>query len=136
MKKKEISKEKVIIVGLICFITGYAVNGIVGSIGNLSSKQSSVGIESIAGQNNGNQVQLSQEEILKEKVKTNSNDTRSWISLGNIYFDTNRYDEAIESYLNALEIKPDNPDVLSDLGVMYRRAGKPENAISAFDKVQ
>jgi tetratricopeptide (TPR) repeat protein len=35
-----------------------------------------------------------------------------------------------------LELKPDNPDVLSDLGVMYRRSGNPKKAISAFDEVQ
>ncbi len=135
-KKKEITKDRVIIVGLVCFIMGYAANGIIGSITDLPNKQSSAGIETVEKQSPENQVNISQEDILREKVNTNPHDTLPWINLGNYYFDTNRYDEAIETYLQALELEPDNPDVLSDLGVMYRRAGKPENAISSFDKVQ
>ena len=38
------------------------------------------------------------------------------------------------AYNNALELNPGNPDVLTDLGVMYRRKGQPLEAIKAFDK--
>ncbi|MCJ7539326.1 MAG: tetratricopeptide repeat protein, partial [Desulfobacterales bacterium] len=33
-----------------------------------------------------------------------------------------------------LEIKPDNANIWTDLGVMYRRNGNPQEAIKAFDK--
>jgi tetratricopeptide (TPR) repeat protein len=33
-----------------------------------------------------------------------------------------------------LEISPDNANVWTDMGVMYRRNGNPQEAINAFDK--
>ena len=38
------------------------------------------------------------------------------------------------AYNKALELNPGNPDVLTDLGVMYRRKDQPLEAIKAFDK--
>ena len=46
-----------------------------------------------------------------------------WARLGNIYFDSNQYMEAIEAYTKALGIQPRNPDVLTDRAIMYRRIG-------------
>jgi len=42
--------------------------------------------------------------------------------------------KAIMAYNKALELDPNNPNVLTDLGVMYRRKGQPSEAIKAFDK--
>lgn len=42
--------------------------------------------------------------------------------------------KAIDAYSKALEIAPDNANVLTDMGVMYRRLKQPEKAIEAFDK--
>src|SRR4030042_580687 len=51
------------------------------------------------------------------------------ISLGNAYFDTDRYHEAIEAYSRALVIDPKNPDVRTDMGIMYRKSGQFEKAL-------
>lgn len=136
-KKKEITKETIIIVGLVFFIAGYAVNGIIGSIGSITGRQTSNNFATTETQNSNNSPgEKSQIDYIKERLEADPGDTASWINLGNSYFDTDRYDEAIDAYLKALELKPENADVLSDLGVMYRRSGKPQNAISAFDEVQ
>lgn len=132
-KNKEITKETIIIVGLVFFIAGYAANGLIGSIGNLTGRQISNGTDIIVTQNNNSTGAQSKIDFLKEKLDANPGDTVSWINLGNAYFDSDRYDDAIAAYLKVLELKPDNPDVLSDLGVMYGKSGKLENAISAFD---
>jgi cytochrome c-type biogenesis protein CcmH/NrfG len=58
----------------------------------------------------------------------------AWIQLGNLYFDTNQFEDAVKAYKKALELEPNNPNVWTDLGVMYRRNGKPHQAIEAFDK--
>ena len=110
---------------LICFIAGYAAKGIAGSIKDFTSTRSESNIIStpVPVSNSPSQLQ-----------DKNSNDTEYWIKLGNSYFDSNQYDDAIAAYLKALELKPENPNVLSDLGVMYRRAGKPDKAISTFDR--
>ena len=129
-KRKEVTKETVIIVGLVCFIAGYAVNAIIGSF-NSPRIVSGTGITQPQVTNSPVQ---SQTELLKERLNTNPEDVSTWINLGNSYFDSDRYEQAIDAYLKALELEPNNSDVLSDLGVMYRRSGKPKKAISTFDE--
>ncbi len=133
-KNKEITKETIIIVGLVFFIAGYAVNGLIGSIGNLTGRQISNGTDIIETQNTNSTGAQSQIDFLKEKLDANPGDTVSWINLGDSYFDSDRYEQAIDAYLKALELEPNNSDVLSDLGVMYRRSGKPKKAILTFDE--
>jgi tetratricopeptide (TPR) repeat protein len=56
-----------------------------------------------------------------------------WKALGNLYFDTNKPEQAVDAYLKYLEIVPNDPNVLTDLGVMYRRIRNPLKAIECFD---
>lgn len=58
----------------------------------------------------------------------------AWIQLGNDYFDTRQPRKAIEAYGRALELQPDNPNVLTDQGVMYRDVGEFQQAIANFEK--
>jgi tetratricopeptide (TPR) repeat protein len=57
-----------------------------------------------------------------------------WIQLGNDYFDTRQPQKAIDAYGRALAINPNNPDVLTDQGVMYRDLGRFDEAIANFEK--
>lgn len=57
-----------------------------------------------------------------------------WTKLGNLYYDTDQYGKAVDAYTKSLEIEPGEPHVLTDLGVMYRRFGKPEKAVEIFDE--
>lgn len=63
-----------------------------------------------------------------------SADAKRWIALGNGYFDTHQRDKAIEAYAKALELDPNNPDVLTDQGVMYSETTQYEKAIANFQK--
>lgn len=58
----------------------------------------------------------------------------AWISLGNDYFDTEQAQKAINAYGKALEIQPDNPNVLTDQGVMFRKVGWFDKAAANFEK--
>jgi cytochrome c-type biogenesis protein CcmH/NrfG len=71
---------------------------------------------------------------LEDETAKNPKNTKAWIQLGNVYFDTDQLDKAIWAYQKALELDPNNANVWTDLGVMYRRSGKPQEAINAFDK--
>ncbi len=71
---------------------------------------------------------------LEMETSKNPGNVDAWIHLGNLYFDSENIDGAIGAYEKALEITPDNPDVLTDLGVMYRRHGEPEKAVETFSK--
>jgi tetratricopeptide (TPR) repeat protein len=56
------------------------------------------------------------------------------VELGNLYFDSDRPQEAIEVYRQYLAIKPDNPDVRTDMGIMYRKLGQFDRALEEFRK--
>lgn len=71
---------------------------------------------------------------LEKITNQNPNDAEAWIQLGNLYFDSENFEKAINAYQKSLALKPDNANVLTDLGVMYRRSGKPAEAIKAFDR--
>ncbi len=59
---------------------------------------------------------------------------QAWIQLGNDYYDTHQAQKAIEAYGRALELRPDDPNVLTDQGNMYRELGQFDKAIANFQK--
>ncbi|HEY6009789.1 MAG TPA: tetratricopeptide repeat protein [Geobacteraceae bacterium] len=59
-----------------------------------------------------------------------------WIQLGNDYFDTDQPQKAVNAYGKALEIEPNNPNILTDQGVMFRRLGWFDKALANFEKAQ
>jgi tetratricopeptide (TPR) repeat protein len=72
--------------------------------------------------------------VLRTLVDRDPGDVKSWIALGNEYFDAQQRDKAIEAYDRALKLQPNNPDVLTDQGVMYREIGQPQKAVANFKK--
>ena len=76
----------------------------------------------------------SQIQTLKGIVKKDPKNLPAWVELGNLYFDTDQSKEAIEAYRQYLAIKPDNPDVRTDMGIMYRKLGEFDRAIEEFKK--
>ncbi len=70
---------------------------------------------------------------LKKWISENPNDKEALKQLGNVYFDSNQFEDSIEAYKKYLVFDPNNPNVITDLGVMYRRAGNPEKAIESFN---
>ena len=58
----------------------------------------------------------------------------AWVALGNDYFDTHQAQKAVVAYDRALALQPDDPNILTDQGVMYRNLGQPEKALANFQK--
>ena len=73
-------------------------------------------------------------QTLKEIVKKDPQNLPAWVEMGNLYFDSGQPKEAIEAYNQYLTIKPDNPDVRTDMGIMYRQLGEFDKAIEEFKK--
>ncbi|HET7824338.1 MAG TPA: tetratricopeptide repeat protein [Anaeromyxobacter sp.] len=67
-------------------------------------------------------------------VARDPRNVQAWVQLGNDYFDTRQAQKAIEAYGRALELKPNDPNVLTDQGVMYRALGQYDKAIDDFQK--
>jgi tetratricopeptide (TPR) repeat protein len=55
------------------------------------------------------------------------------VELGNLYFDAERYDDAIKWYAEAVKLKPDDPNLSTDLGVSYYYLNQPDRALQQFD---
>ena len=140
-KSKAITKETVIIAGLICFIAGYAAHSLVVSYNNFGTSPQVQQQVSQQNLNNSEQTaapapQQADDAVLLKKVDENPDDLDSWIQLGNLYFDTGNNEKAITAYKKALDIDPSNPNVRTDLGIMYRRTGQLSEAIQSFKKAR
>lgn len=69
---------------------------------------------------------------LSQIVEKDPRNRAAWVRLGNLYFDSERHMEAIQAYTKALELKPDDPDVITDRAIMYRAIGDSQQAASEF----
>jgi tetratricopeptide (TPR) repeat protein len=52
------------------------------------------------------------------------------VQLGNLYFDAERYDDAIPWYTEALKLSPKDVDISTDLGVSYYYTNQPDKALA------
>jgi cytochrome c-type biogenesis protein CcmH/NrfG len=71
---------------------------------------------------------------MQQVVARDPKNVEAWVQLGNDYFDTRQPQKAIDAYARALELRPNNPNVLTDQGVMYRDVGEFQKAIANFQK--
>lgn len=73
-------------------------------------------------------------EFAQEALDLNGDDLNARILLGNIYFETARYQDAITTYGKVLEISPENPQVLFNMGSAQLRIGDEFSAIEYLKK--
>ncbi|NIQ98200.1 MAG: tetratricopeptide repeat protein [Desulfuromonadales bacterium] len=71
---------------------------------------------------------------LKQIVASDPENRNAWARLGHAYFDSNQPAKAIEAYDKALALNPNDADLLTDQGVMFRRMGWYDKAIENFSK--
>jgi tetratricopeptide (TPR) repeat protein len=55
------------------------------------------------------------------------------IELANLYFDADRYDDAIKWYTEAVALDPKDVNASTDLGVCYYYTNQPDKALAQFD---
>ena len=94
--------------------------------------------QKVAAQNSGSPGPAEVEKQLSEirnLLAQNPGDAALLVALGNIYFDAKRWEEARLSYEEAIETLPDDPNVLTDLAVVYRNLDKPERALEILAEV-
>lgn len=71
---------------------------------------------------------------LQENLKAKPDGFKENVDLANFLFDNQRYEEALIYYLQALQIDPNQPDVLVDAGVSYFNLKKLDEARTYFEK--
>jgi tetratricopeptide (TPR) repeat protein len=141
-------KETVILIVVIAFLVGFAIGATVGILYMIN--RGAKGVEKAAIVQRPQMAPpstlapaplardsievASQIKTLKEIVKKDPKNLPAWVELGNLYFDTDQPKEAIEAYSHYLAVKPDNPDVRTDMGIMYRKLGQFDRALEEFRK--
>ena len=63
-------------------------------------------------------------------VKADPKNFDAAVQLGNLYYDHHVYPEAIEYYRRALELRPDDANVRTDLGTAYWYSGFADQAVA------
>jgi len=70
---------------------------------------------------------------LEALAQSSPSDAVVRVQLGNLYFDAERFADAIRWYEDALRINPRDPNVSTDLGVAYYYTSQPDRALQQFD---
>lgn len=71
---------------------------------------------------------------LEAEVTANPADFEAWTRLGHLYYDTDQPAKAIAAYGKSLELHKGDANLLTDLGVMYRKTNQFQKAIEYFDR--
>ena len=137
-------KETVILIVVIAFLVGFISGATVAILKGAKGTQRTAMIQKPQMAPPGAPMQAppdrdsievtSKIQTLKEIVKKDPKNLPAWVELGNLYFDSDQPKESIEAYSQYLAVKPDNPDVRTDMGIMYRKLGQFDRAIEEFRK--
>jgi tetratricopeptide (TPR) repeat protein len=71
---------------------------------------------------------------LKTVAGREPGNAQSRVQLGNLYFDAERYDDAIKWYSEAQALLPNDVNVSTDLGVCYYYTNQADKALTQFDR--
>src|SRR5262245_14581471 len=71
---------------------------------------------------------------LKSVADREPSNAKPRIELGNLYFDAERYSDAITWYESATRLEPKDVNLSTDLGVCYYYTNQPDKALAQFDK--
>ena len=123
-------KKETILFVVIALAVGIFIGVIVTNAKKDSSSSVPVAIPAPAPVVNQQQQTIILEGIVAREPKNRN----AWIKLGHSFFDSDQPVKAIEAYARALELNDNDPNILTDQGVMYRRVGWFDKAIANFEK--
>jgi cytochrome c-type biogenesis protein CcmH/NrfG len=131
MERCPVNKESTLIAA-VALIVGLLGGYLIFSISNTGKVQQQNATIPVG---TGSPTDYTQRIAQAEKVVANDpKNLNAWISLGNDYFDTEQTQKSINAYGKALEIEPNNPNILTDQGVMFRKVGWYDKALANFEK--
>jgi tetratricopeptide (TPR) repeat protein len=78
------------------------------------------------------QASMAQVQQLRQYVEQNPNDADAVLQLAHLNFDIQNWGRARDLYLQYLKLRPENPDVLTDLGAAQRELGDFDAALKSF----
>jgi len=73
-------------------------------------------------------------QALSTILKSDPKNVNATIQLGNVYFDAERWDDAIKWYEKAVELDPRNADAHVNLGRLLQERGRVEEAVLQYEE--
>jgi cytochrome c-type biogenesis protein CcmH/NrfG len=137
--KKVIRQDQAVVLGISCLVVGFTLGMIVYHFTMSAPAQApatSFQAPPPSIQPPGAAFQSNTEELREAKkfAEQNPKNLSAWVTLGNLYFDSQQPNESIAAYTKALAIDPKDPNVITDRGIMYRAIGDFDSAIADFRK--
>ena len=71
---------------------------------------------------------------LKSVAEREPANAKPRVDLANMYFDAEKYDDAITWYTEAVKLSPKDVNLSTDLGVSYYYTNQPDKALAQFDR--
>lgn len=134
--KSTMQTSTAIIIAGLAFLAGLLIGSLIAaSINPAPAARSGVSQNATDQQMQATQERNAALAQIEADIEREPNNALHWIHLGNLYYDSHMHPEAIAAYEKALQLNPDEPDVLTDLGTSYRANGEPQKAIQVFDQV-
>lgn len=72
-------------------------------------------------------------QALTTVFNSDPNNAGAAVQLGNVYFDAERYQDAIKWYEEGVRLDPTNADASTDLGISYYYTGQTDRALAQFE---
>lgn len=72
---------------------------------------------------------------LGAKIAQDPNNVEYQTQIANLYYDSRQYEKAIEHYRRSLKLRPEDPNVETDLAVSLHYAGRDDEALEALNRV-
>lgn len=137
--KKMVKFESVLLLTFIALAIGF-LGGIVFSAFKMEGTPNGISMVPVGDQNHSHDTLTDEQKkriaALEAVADDDSGNDEVWIALGNACYDLALYQKAISAYETALKINPEDADIWTDLGVMYRRNDEPGKAVTAFNEAQ
>ena len=134
------TQNKAILVGsgfIAGLVVGVVIMNFTGSTGSTGGPGGSGAPAPITGgqQQGPDRIKLSRDIAqLEDIVKKDPKNYQALVQIGNDYFDLGEAQKSVDAYSKALAIKDGDPNVLTDMGVMYRQLKDFPKALAAFRK--
>jgi cytochrome c-type biogenesis protein CcmH/NrfG len=132
------------VMAIICLLIGVAVGYFVrGSSAPEAATAPAASSSMGATAANGGMPQVTPEQLkhmadqqakpMLAQLQSKPNDPELLANVGNVYYDTQQYNEAIQYYERSLKVQPTNTSVRTDLGTAWWYLGNADKAVEQFN---
>lgn len=126
-----------LLIGLVTgFLGGYVGHEVMAGVQPAPLAASAGNPHAAIAAEGGTQAEMADISRLRELVEREPENREALLTLANMNFDIGAWQRAQQLYERYLRLDPDNPDVLTDLGIALRSQGQHEAALARFRRAR